>query len=513
LKIIVLEKGVIISNVMNDEEEKMKRLWLVLLSLGLIMAFSASAFAVDVKVSADYSVGGLYLNKIAVDDGFQNWAGKTGSENPSTAFFYQRLRIGTDFVVSPCLKLVTKFDAMDRIWGGARSAADASNGGWAYNPATLNTGGVAGTRAESENIVMDLAYIEYTSPIGLFKVGYQPDFVFGTVFGDRGNGMPTGQIQYVVPVGPVYLFAILDKEASNSASAVSTQGTPLQQLNASVTDRNFDYYEAGAIYGFGKKIEAGAVIIYGRNAENRGLTEGAYLVNAYNVVPYFKAQIGPVALQGELNYGFGDAIKGEGMPGGTTGLGTNVSINTLSVFLDATDNLGMVYVGGSFAYVSGQDPNKTDQVQQGAGNTGGLDWIPCLILFNTDLDYWAGNVVGHSGSVVNGEMQNAWFFQGRVGVKPTPKLDTMLSISYAVADQKSVLDGNGPLGYGPTPGGTYGTEVDLTGTYKITNNLSYMLGAGYLFAGDYFKGADTGFAGGAKVTDDFIFINKLTLSF
>ena len=53
----------------------MKKFWLVLLSLGLVMAFSVSAFAVDVKVSAEYYVGGLYLNKIAVDDGFQNWAG------------------------------------------------------------------------------------------------------------------------------------------------------------------------------------------------------------------------------------------------------------------------------------------------------------------------------------------------------------------------------------------------------------------------------------------------------
>ena len=91
------------------------------MSLGLVMAFSVSAFAVDVKVGAEYYVGGLYLNKIAVDDGFQNWAGSTGSLNPSTAFFYQRLRVGTDFVVSPCLKLVTQFDAMERIWGGARS--------------------------------------------------------------------------------------------------------------------------------------------------------------------------------------------------------------------------------------------------------------------------------------------------------------------------------------------------------------------------------------------------------
>ena len=31
----------------------MKRFWLIMLSMGLIMAFSATAFAVDVKVSGE----------------------------------------------------------------------------------------------------------------------------------------------------------------------------------------------------------------------------------------------------------------------------------------------------------------------------------------------------------------------------------------------------------------------------------------------------------------------------
>ena len=46
----------------------MKRFWLMMLSLGLVMAFSASAFAVDVKVSGEFYVGGLYLNKVNVND-------------------------------------------------------------------------------------------------------------------------------------------------------------------------------------------------------------------------------------------------------------------------------------------------------------------------------------------------------------------------------------------------------------------------------------------------------------
>ncbi len=41
----------------------MKRFWLVLLSLGLIAAFSTQAMAVDVKFSGEYYAAGMYLDK------------------------------------------------------------------------------------------------------------------------------------------------------------------------------------------------------------------------------------------------------------------------------------------------------------------------------------------------------------------------------------------------------------------------------------------------------------------
>ncbi len=83
----------------------------------------------------------------------------------------------------------------------------------------------------------------------------------------------------------------------------------------------------------------------------------------------------------------------------------------------------------------------------------------------------------------------------------------MLSLSYAEADKKPT--DNGKATGHPFIGGSYGTEVDLQGSYKITNNLSYMLGFGYLFTGDYFKGT----SGNNKVVDDYILMNKLTLTF
>ncbi len=88
----------------------MKRFWLVLLSLGLVMAFSVSAFAVDVKVSGEYYVQGMYLDKYDVKDA-------SNGNDPSTAFFFQRFRLGADFIVSDSLKLVTRVDIMEGVWG------------------------------------------------------------------------------------------------------------------------------------------------------------------------------------------------------------------------------------------------------------------------------------------------------------------------------------------------------------------------------------------------------------
>ena len=78
-------------------------------------------------------------------------------EGPSTAFYYQRLRIRTDFIVAPGLTLVTRFDAMERAWGAARSTVGVAT----------RSADSAGTDAENENIAFDWVYIDYKSPIGV----------------------------------------------------------------------------------------------------------------------------------------------------------------------------------------------------------------------------------------------------------------------------------------------------------------------------------------------------------
>ena len=482
----------------------MKKFWLVLFSLGLIMAFSASALAVDVKFSGTYYAAGMYLDKTTfVKDGyfatlpdFQNPTYSDGS--PSTAFFYQRLRFQTDFIVSPSLKMVTRCDVMERSWGAQRSDPDGPNDFQS-----------AQSRADNENIAFDLAYVEYTSPIGLFAVGYMDDGPWGTVFGD--TSVPQGGILWAAQAKGWTVALQAFKLSENSYT---------RNYSSAVTDNDTDKYEAAFFYEW-KGGQAGVLGVYYREASGRPETfmgaDVGFTGNVYVLEPYAIIQLGPAKIQAEVNYAWGK-IKADTVNDFTRG--QDIKVDNLAAWIDASVNLNQFYFGGSVAYVAGNDWNhfndtgKMDKVT-GGFLTGGMDWDPTLLLFNNQRHYWVGTIYGNNvtSSYMNyisqqynlndTGMYNAWFFQGRAGMKPMDKLDIMASLSYAKADNSTLM------GAPDVVSDEYGTEIDLTGTYKITNNLSYMLGFGYLFTGDYFKGFDKT----SEVNDDYILLNKLTLTF
>ncbi len=478
----------------------MKKFWLILLTLGLIMAFSAQAFAVDVKVTGSYYAAGMYMNSTSFvkDNGLSKQ-----EEGPSTAFYYQRLRVETDFIISPSLKLITRFNAMERIWGGMRS-----------EPGTDLDYQSAATRAENENIGLDWAYIEYVSPIGMFDVGYMDDGGWGTIFGDTSQ--PRGIVSWAAEKGPWTAFFQIVKINDNSKS--------FNPSSYNVTDADTDKYQAGGFYKW-KDGETGLLAIYYRDASQRPqVSTGPFppagwdigmTGNVYVLEPYVKANFGPVKLQAELDYAWGDIKMDNPLLSFA-----DMRVDNLAGWIDATVNVKQFYFGGTVAYVAGNDWRRTesDGTIKGGFLTGGMDWNPTLILFNNERHYWGGPIYGNYGTstymnYISTEfglndtgMYNAWFLQGRAGVCPTNKLDIMLSISYAWADSKTLPQG------GEVANDKYGTEIDLVGTYKITNNLNYMLGIGYLFTGDYFKGISP-LADYADVRDDYMLINKLTLNF
>ncbi|HOG89483.1 MAG TPA: hypothetical protein PLV50_03020 [Smithella sp.] len=261
--------------------------------------------------------------------------------------------------------------------------------------------------------------------------------------------------------------------------------------------------------------------VYYREASSRPQTfmgaDVGFTGNVYVLEPYAIIQLGPAKIQAEVNYAWGK-IKADDVNDFTRG--QDIKVDNLAAWIDASVVLNQVYFGGSVAYVAGNDwshLNDSGKMKKVTGGflTGGMDWNPTLLLFNNQRHYWVGTIYGNNvtSSYMNyisqqynlndTGMYNAWFFQGRAGVKPIDKLDIMASLSYAKADNSTLM------GAPDVVSDEYGTEIDLTGTYKITDNLSYMLGFGYLFTGDYFKGFDKT----SEVHDDYIILNKLTLTF
>lgn len=446
----------------------MKRIWVFLMLFGLIAAFSTSAGAVDLKFSGEYYAAGMYMDKTDL----------RRDHGPSTAFYYQRLRVRTDFIVAPGLTLITRFDAMERAWGAARTATG-----------TGLAADSSGTIAENENIAFDWAYIEYKSPIGIFSAGYMNDGSTGTIFGNSYG--PKGRIKYSNSYGPVALNLAYTKEKEASFMATNA---------ATVADNDNDKYGIEGVYSW-KDGKAGVNVNYYRQAANRTLGTNPYARRYFLVTPYAIAKFGPVALQGEFNYAFGRDDY-EFVFNKLTH--DNKDIQSISGWVDVTADFKKIYLGGSIAFVSGDDP-ETNRIEGGIIN-GGRDWNPCLIMFNYyDRGQWIGPLNGWNGTTDNGTMTNAWFFQVRGGFRPIDKLDIMASVSYARAD-KTLKPANSYT----WEGRDYGWEVDLVGSYKITNNLSYMLGAGYLFTGDWYSGTT---ATGQDVQNNLMVINKLSLTF
>ncbi len=446
----------------------MNRCVFFLLGLIVFLSFNFETMATDVKFSGEFYAGGIYLDETSFR--------KNDDSSASTAFYFQRLRVQTEFIVSPALKLVTRFDAMERAWGAPRSNASTNN------PDSLS----AGTTAENENIAFDWAYIHYASKIGLWRVGYMPDGAWGTVFAD--TTVPAGVISWSYTAGPWYFIVKTVKLKENNYTAKNTTAT--------ASDVDADKYAAAFKYTW-KGGSAGILGGIGRDASNKPAAH--YLTLTYSLTPYVIAKIGPVKLQAEVSYAWGKLRDYDNST-------SDIKLKNLAAFVDAVADFNMFYVGGTFAYVSGDKPGTTDK-SEGGRISGGADWNPCLLLWNIDRSYWAGAISGHSGSSNASAMSNAWFGQLRGGVRPIKTLDIMASVSYAQADQKPWATTSEPTSVYVKK--DYGVEVDVLATYKITNNLSYMLGGAYLFTGDYFKGADTS----AKVSDNYLLINKLTLVF
>jgi hypothetical protein len=481
----------------------MKKFLILLIALGLVAAFSMSASAADVKFSGSYYIEGWYDDNHSLLDKQDT---STITNRGPIALYHQRLRINTDFKVAEGLMLTTRFDAMERNWGDRRernagaSASTTSTAGSVETASRLAYLASSNTTTQEQgNIEWERVFITANLPFGQLIAGYAEDIKWGTDFLDTVTTRP--QIKLIVPIGNLTLVAVTKKDLEGSVYGYGAMST-----------NDKDIYDLAAIYKW-KSGEAGVLFEYLNGMQAKSTTVASYSQKIWGVFPYFKQTLGPAYLEGEAYYGAGMIADFD------TAAGTQQqSLQTMGVSLHAKVDFKPVYVGGRFIYMMGDDPNTIDKREGNIAYTlvAGQAFLPCLMLFN-DSFYTAtgGGLIGRAGAISSATgnvmgaqfMDNVIFFQGYAGVKPIDKLDIMAAVAYAQAQQKP--NSTGLPGGIPFISDSYGTEVDITATYKIYDNLSYMVGFGYLFTGDYFKGIDPN----AKITNDYILMHKLTLTF
>ncbi len=486
------------------QEETMKKFWIILLALGLVAGFAMSASAADVKFSGSYYVLGAYIDNPSL----KTTDRKTATDQQALAFYHQRLRIQTEFKIVEGLSLVTRFDALEKAWGhGGRAVAgwrgDAAYGSAGFDVTNRSSQGVLGARAQ-ENIEWERAYIDFTTKIGRFNVGYQNFIAWGTMFLDTHVTIPG--IKYFIPVGPFTFVAALEKRSEQNSGATT------------YTDADSNVYDIGVIYKFGAG-DAGILYQYGDGRTNRpaAAAVGEYAIKMHIFDPYVKMKFGPVYVEAEGVYGFGQVrIWDNAMPSPIT----NVDAEALGLYLQVRGDFGPAYAGGVFAYMRGDDPKTTNKVEGGLAFqlVAGQAWNPCLIMWSDELyGAWhrtghltgygtapgAGAAIGTAGTSTSVFFDNAWLYQIYAGIKPVKQADIMLKLSYAYADKKPMIGGVEFVG------DVYGTELDLIAKYKLFDNLEYMVGAAYLWTGNYWKGTSEN----NKIDNNYFLVHKLTLSF
>jgi hypothetical protein len=445
----------------------MKKLLVALLSLGLIVAFAMTASAApSVTFSGQYYVNGVYENNRGL-----------GDPTESRAFFWTRTRVQMLFNIAEGLTFTTRFDAFEKQWGSVNRSSSTTED-------KSNSGKVNSTAVTlQENIEMEYGFVTFATRIGRFVVGYQDANEWGTVFGDTPGSRPSAKL--LIPVGPLTL--ILKLEKGYEADTTMYTSTPSR-----LTDGDQNIYYLGGIFNF-KGGNAGLMTVMNDSKVTRPTAN--FATQIFVLLPYVKATFGPVYLESELIYQFGKTRKYD-----SAAAGTDVDKEGLGFYILAKANLGPAFVGGQFGYSSG-DPSNT--AKDKSGPVSSTSWVPALIFGNANLTSWAygsqmGGLTAAATNTVNNK-QNLLLYNVFGGMNVTPKFVIEGAFSYMQADKA-------PTGYVSKD---YGYEIDVKATYKIYDNLTYMVGAGYLFTGDYFKGTSSA----NKIGNDYLVMNQLTLNF
>jgi len=471
----------------------MKKSLVVLLSLGLVLVFSMSAFAAPADFYGHLRWRGWYADNPTMKD-------KSVVGVNSAAFVEQRLRLGGNIKLLDGVETQFRFDVLEDFWMTSTPASYAA---------------VVNSNPDQTNIMADVANMTFSLPFGKFLVGYtNAPLGYGTKFWESGEGIRP-VVRYTVNAGPVEYRATWEKKSE-------TQGWGNNSVG--ITNGDSDIYALAGKYK-GKNIEAGMQWQYLIDNSKRPLaaaSNGGYSTQLHALQPYFKGTFGNFYIESELLYVGGKAKAYDEPRGGFN----DVDAKAKGAFINAKYTMGPAWLAFAASYTSGDDHSTPDTVEgsvsqlfDGASSDGGSSSPkPTLILTNTSFGNFFGSLKSslsatdqknanslQSSNLITTHNDNEIQFTLYGGYAVTKQLDINWLLTMAQADQKP---------YNSTSGKQFisneiGKEFDLAIFYKITPQLTYNPFFTYFWTGDYFKGTNSA----ALVANNFLFMHALLLEF
>ncbi len=475
----------------------MRKILVALLVFGLVVAFGAPASALDLKISGQYYVVGAFeSNPSLATESYRNTL--TNYRASSAAWVAQRGRLQPEFKIAEGLTFTTRFDFLEKKWGDVSWGQ--ANNIYGYDntnrsvdrPAGVNYSANDGSTIRTqENLEWERAYVDFNTAIGRFLVGYFDCICYGTLFLNTHVSRPGVQYQY--PMGNWTFGAQWEHVAEGGSYGMGGAGAKLYYAES-----DFDIYSVSVDYRW-KTGSAGIQAQYYHDSFNDyNKVTPAFVRAMYGLNPYVKATFGPLYVEAEGWYGFGDWADYRDAT-------LDIDLEAWALYANAKYTMGPFYFGALFGYESGDDLS-TPNEREGSvlGNVSafamGQAWDPFLYMFNDLMNTWHGNW-GTRGTTIGTFEDNCLLWKAYAGWNATPKLRFEIGYGMAWADETAAgVDDH------------YGNELDIYGEYKIYDQLSYYVGFGYWWVGDYFKG-QVGTASYGDVDDSWILFHGLRLNF
>jgi hypothetical protein len=492
------------------------------------LMIAAPAMALEVEISGHYFV-----------ESYNNSNENLDKDDASNDFGSMELMVKPVFKINENITLTTQFTALEEhVWG---DDANPKNTTFTW-PLPNGTAGIDPTN----NFDWKAAYMTIKSPIGGFIVGRYIDTPWGLGLGDStashgSNSQHKDRIMWVIPVGDFISGAVYQRnEENDKGTAVSDQDftkayvfSAYKQENwsagllfANYSHKNYlssknlayaattaGYASEGAPYavaigpGMTTELFTGPTSGTGSWAgDSNSYYDTRGELTLWVLDPYFKGQFGPLGIEAELLYGWGEVDQ--------DGNGTDdIDAEGLGYFVDLSYTLGPVKLWGGTTYVQGDSDYLDDTASPMGYFEPSLDHERGFLLTSdtsklesslggtvatspwNGLGFSMGNESGGPGTVTGTAGYQSFYVGADWQIRENLKLGGFfVSMTADDAPYTNPLGLLSQTTMQPIPNVQWddevGQEYDVSLTWDIMNNLTFKAIYAYLDAGDFWKQGD-----------------------